>query len=131
MYQIKIITLLTFSCVFLGYSQSKIKGKVVDDSNNDLLSNVIIINLNTKIEIISNTNGTFEITNKGLYAFKKEGYNEKTVDIQSDNYHIIQLSINLSELNEIIINSNLLPKKLKISSATINILSKKGYRSRK
>ena len=125
MHQLKIITLLTIGCIFSGFGQLKIKGKVIDDTNNELLSNVVITNLNTKKEVISDHNGTFEITKKGTYLFKKNGYLEKEVNIQSSDYNIIQLSINPSELNEIIINSSLLPKKLKKFSTTINILSKK------
>ena len=123
--KIKIITLFTIICIPSSFAQSKTKGKVIDDTNSELLSNVTIINLNTKKKIVSNNNGTFEITNKGIYLFKKVGYLEKEVNIQNNDYYIIQLSINPSELNEIVIHSNLLPKKLKKSSATINILSKK------
>lgn len=123
--KIKALNLLIFCCIFSGFGQSKIKGKVIDDSYSEPLSNVLITNLTNKKEIVSDINGTFEITNKGTYSFKKTGYLEKTVNIQSNDYFIIQLSINPLELNEIIINSNLLPKKLKKSSATINLLSKK------
>ncbi len=127
MQQSKITTLiiLAICSVFSSFSQTGIKGKVVDNNNSELLSNVIITNLSSKKEVLSNNNGLFEISKTGTYSFKKNGYLEKTVTIQNNDYLIIQLNINPSELNEIIIHSNLLPKKLKTSSATINILSKK------
>ena len=123
--KIKAINLLIVCSIFSGFGQSKIKGKVIDYNHSELLSNVIITNLNNKEEVVSDSNGIFEISNKGTYLFKKVGYLEKTVHIESNDFYIIQLSINPSELNEILINSNLLPKKLKTSSTTISILSKK------
>lgn len=119
------MTLLAISYTFLSFGQSKINGKVVDDINGELISNVTITNLNSKDKIFSDHYGTFELNHKGLYSFKKLGYIEKIVDIQNKDYLIIQLSINPSELNEVIINASQLPKTLKTSSITTSILSKK------
>ncbi|WP_241664744.1 TonB-dependent receptor family protein [Seonamhaeicola maritimus] len=71
----------------------------------------------------SSLNGSFELMEFGTYIFKKEGYLEKTVIIENDKYHIIQLNLNPSQLNEVIINSNHIAKKLKNATASINIIS--------
>ncbi|GAA4958673.1 TonB-dependent receptor [Algibacter aquimarinus] len=81
--------------------------------------------LNTSGEIITTTkiNGTFEILKPGIYSFKKEGYLKKTLDLTKESYNTIQLDINPSELNEIIINTNHIPQKLKKATAAISIIS--------
>ncbi len=121
----KIITVLTIGYTFIGYGQYKISGKIVDDTHGELLSNVVITDLNSNNEILSNPDGSFEISAKGLYAFKKLGYLKKIIEIKNEDYLIVQLSIDPSQLNEVIINVNQLPKPLKESSNTISILSKK------
>lgn len=121
----KIITLLTISYALVGHGQYQIKGKIVDAAHGELLSNVIITNLNSKNEIVSGVDGSFEIINKGPYSFKKLGYLEKVINIQNENYLIVQLSLDPSELNEIIVNASQLPRTLKTSFTTTNVLSKK------
>ncbi|GAA3624819.1 TonB-dependent receptor domain-containing protein [Flavivirga jejuensis] len=124
MYFIKnIILVLPFiGIVFSAFGQSKIKGKIIDRDNNTFIASVQITNLDTKTTTVSNLNGTFEISTVGKYSFKKEGYLEKTLELKNNTYHIIQLSINPSELNEVIINSNHIPKKLKRATASISII---------
>lgn len=119
-----IIFCLFISSSFFCLCQQKIKGKIIDNSNNEL-PNVTITNLGNKKQVLSNNNGTFEIPHKGIYAFKKSGYIEKTIEIQNTNYLIVQLSINLTQLNEITINGNHVPKKLKKATTAINVISTK------
>ena len=65
----------------------------------------------------------FEINKTGNYTFKRDGYNEKTVSLKSNKYYVIQLSINPSELKEVIINANNIPQKLKKAITSIEIIS--------
>jgi iron complex outermembrane receptor protein len=106
-----------------SFSQSTIEGKVVDADNKSPLSTILIINTSTKDTIFSNEQGLFEINKIGNYSFKKEGYNEKTFSLKSNKYYFIQLSINPSELKEVIINADNIPQKLKKAITSIEIIS--------
>ena len=113
---------LIFFVTFLSFSQSKIRGKIVDSNNTPIL---FVEVLNTTGEIItkSKINGTFEIDRPGTYTFKYEGYIKKTVELVIDAYYIIQLDVNSAELDEILINTNHIPQKLKKATAAITIIS--------
>ncbi|MDD7886731.1 TonB-dependent receptor [Flavivirga sp. 57AJ16] len=120
------LVLLTIGFAFNAFGQSKIKGKIVDKDHGAVLTNTLITNLATKSIMISNLDGIFEITEAGTYSFKKEGYLEKVLELKEDSHYIIQLNINPSELNEVIVNSNHIPKKLKKATTSINIISLKA-----
>ena len=119
----RLLFFLIISTTYLTYSQSNIKGKIVDNENFTPLTLTAIKNLETNTITTSNLDGTFEINNAGTYTFKKEGYFEKTIELKENQYYIIQLSINPSELNEIVIHANHIPKKLKKATASISIIS--------
>ncbi|WP_303317168.1 TonB-dependent receptor [Flavivirga abyssicola] len=118
----RILILLLFSFTFNALGQSKIKGKIIDKDSGTALSNVQITNLDTKTTVVSNLNGTFEAIRVGKYSLKKEGYLEKILELKNDSYYIIQLNINPSQLHEVIINSNHIPKKLKKATTTISVI---------
>ena len=108
---------------FTSLSQSKISGKIIDSDTNTPLGSTQITNIKTGININATLNGTFQNLETGTYTFQKEGYLKKTIELKKGQYYIIQLSINPYELNEIIINSNQIPKKLKKATNAINIIS--------
>lgn len=118
-----------FLCFLLSFntaiSQNKIKGKTIDKETNIALSNTSIYSLETNTITITDELGQFTLPAKGRYRFTKEGYREKIVEITSDQFLIIQLTIKPTELNEIIIHTNQIPKTLKKSATTIEVLSKK------
>ncbi|MCC1484959.1 TonB-dependent receptor [Winogradskyella sp. E313] len=119
----KIISFILLILPVLGFSQT-IKGKVIDSDQRIPLENVSIINIQDNNITTSTSNGEFEIS-EGQYQIIKSGYKTKTITVKDSKYLIIELVINPSELNEIIINANQIPKALKKSVATIEILSKK------
>lgn len=121
--KIKYFILIALFLNSFCYSQVKINGKVVGIENSEALSYVKIIDVKTKNTTISNVSGYFEVSKTGTYLFSKEGYIEKIIQLKNNQYHIIQLSINPSELNEVIINANHIPKKLKKATASISIIS--------
>tara|TARA_R110002096_G_scaffold146733_2_gene305524 strand:+ start:116 stop:2416 length:2301 start_codon:yes stop_codon:yes gene_type:complete len=123
-----ILTSLFLSITFTSFGQSKIKGKIIDTNSNIPLAMTQIKNTNNEVITTSNLDGTFELSNSGLYSFKKEGYIKKTIELNNNPYYIIQLNINPSELNEVIINANHIPKKLKKATASIHIISSKDIR---
>lgn len=108
---------------FTSLSQSKISGKIIDSDANTPLASTQITNFKTGISINANLNGTFQNLETGTYLFQKEGYLKKTIELKKGQYYIIQLSINPNELNEIIINANQIPKKLKKATNAISIIS--------
>lgn len=118
-----ILTYIVFSITFVSFGQSKIKGKIIDINSNIPLTLTQIKNTNNEVITTSNIDGTFEINDSGIYVFKKEGYIEKIIELNNNQYYIIQLNINSSELNEVIINANHIPKKLKKATASIHIIS--------
>ncbi len=122
--RIAILLIIGFALNALG--QSKIKGKIVDRDNGTILSSVQITNLDNQTSIVSNLDGTFEISETSTYSFKKEGYLEKILGLKEGSFHIIQLVMNPSELNEVIINSNHIPKKLKEATTSISIIPLKA-----
>ena len=117
-----LFVLLIIGFAFSAFGQSKIKGKIIDKGNGARLTNAQITNLDTGITIVSRLNGTFETFGVGRYSFKKEGYLEKILELKNDSYHMIQLDINPSELNEVIIHSNHIPEKLKKATTSIGII---------
>ena len=69
-----ILTSLFLSITFTSFGQSKIKGKIIDTNSNIPLAMTQIKNTNNEVITTSNLDGTFELSNSGLYSFKKEGY---------------------------------------------------------
>lgn len=118
-----IISFLIFSITILCFSQSKIKGKVIDSNNGTPLAITQILDITDKIVTTTSADGTFELLKAGMYSFKKQGYIDKRFELKNNQYIIIQLDINPSELNEVIISTNHIPKKLLRATTSINIIS--------
>ena len=114
---------MIFTIAFLCFSQSKIKGKVIDSNNGTPLAITQILDITGKIITTTSTDGTFELLKAGIYSFKKQGYIDKPFELKNNQYIIIQLDINPSELNEVIISANHIPKKLLRATTSINIIS--------
>ena len=104
-------------------AQNQIQGKVVDAETNISLSNTSIYNVETNEVITTDNLGRFTITSKGNYHFKKDGYEEKTIEVSTDTFLIVQLHVKPLELNEVIVSVNQIPKKLKKAVTTIEVLS--------
>lgn len=119
--KLKLLTLLAICLTLFSYGQIKI----IDNDSKETLHDVKIINSQTNDSLMSNSNEYFEILKAGTYILKKAGYFDKVVSLKKDKYYIIALSINPSELNEIIINANHIPKKLKKSTKSISLISLK------
>jgi len=105
--------------------QQKIKGKIIDSETRTPLSEVHITNTDNNVVIISNSLGEFEINTTGNYIFSRIGYQEKEIEITANFYLIVQLRLEPSQLNEVIVSANQIPKKLKKAVATISVLSEK------
>ncbi len=110
-----------YSCLF---SQQAFKGKIIDSENGTPLDHVKIKNIQTKSITFSNKLGEFEIRGAGIYQFFKS-LDIKTIQNTSfqTEFVIIQLELNPSQLNEVIVNANHIPQKLKKSNTTIDIIS--------
>lgn len=125
----RIINTLVFLSIFIitftSYAQLKLHGKIIDSENGTTIPNVIVTNIKNNTESFSTQNGSFEVNNTGTYSFKKDGYFRSTFKIKDNTFNVIQLTINPSELNEIVINANHLPKTLKETTSSIYILTAK------
>ena len=115
---------------FLCYSlvcvaQSNFTGKVVAFENGFELENVKIINVKTKDTIFTNKQGFFKVDIFGVYKFQKTGFIDKEIYFSDASFRVVQLEISAFVLNEIIINSNHLPKKLRKATAAIHMINTK------
>ncbi len=108
--------------IHTAFAQDAYKGKVIDIENGTALTNVSITNAADNQSYVSNHQGEFTVSQSGNYIFKKLGYHPVEINI-NQSYQIIQLSINPSELNEVVINANQLPKRLKTATGTVNVIS--------
>lgn len=108
-----------------NYSQNYTKGKVIDSDSGAALTGVIIKNINDSTKVYTSKNGTFQTNESGLYTFIKKGYHSAVFKILEKEFNIIQLVINPSELNAVVINVNYHPKALKESTSSINIITAK------
>lgn len=132
------MALLTYSSVFkkiflfiviifsnIIYGQQTIKGKVVDSENRISLSEVTFLNTQNNLAAFTNSNGEFEVTS-GTYQLKKTGYQDLEISIpENSEYIIIQMLIEPSELNEVLVNTNNIPQSLKKSVTATSIITQK------
>ena len=113
-----------FIQVFTGFSQSVIRGKVLNE-NGVPLEGTEIINFRNQTVTKSSTNGLFKVEKEGVYLFQKKGYHPKTIRLKNNQFYVVQLVVNSFELDEVIITANHIPKQLKKATATIAIISAK------
>ncbi|GGK32837.1 TonB-dependent receptor [Yeosuana aromativorans] len=115
------ISLLLVLNVFFTYAQ--IKGKIIDSENKAPIADVEILNTNNDIISKSNAFGEFDLPDMGTYEFKKSGFQDKKVTIKKTGYLVIQLNINVSQLNEIIVSANHIPQRLKKATSSIDVIT--------
>lgn len=109
----------------ITFSQNTIQGKVKDSETGVSLSNVTITHKQSKIQVTTNEQGEFVLEVLGVYIFEKQGYISKTIDVNSERYRIVQLSIKPSELDEVVVQANQIPRSLKSAISSIEIITKK------
>ncbi|TYA84479.1 TonB-dependent receptor family protein [Seonamhaeicola marinus] len=122
MHQYRTLTLILilFTTHLFGQSSS-VTGRILDIYNTPL-QNVEVTNT-AKQQFFSNANGYFELPKEGIYTFSKEGYHFQNLKLRSGKLYLIKLKPNTSQLNEVIVNANHIPKKLKNTSTSISIIS--------
>ena len=110
---------------FYSQAQQSFNGKIIDSENGTPIDNVTIKNIEDKTISISNNLGEFQLQETGIFKFLKLGYQQKDVEILKSGFIIIQLQLNPNQLNEVIVNTNHVPKKLKKANTTIDIITSK------
>ncbi|MEN3322878.1 TonB-dependent receptor [Mariniflexile soesokkakense] len=115
---------ISFICISFTYAQQTIKGRIIDSENGTSIPNTTVINSQNNTSVISNNSGEFEVQQTGIYQFTITGYQEKN-ELLEPGYTIIQLQLNPSQLNEVIVNTNHIPQKLKKANSTIDIITSK------
>ncbi len=121
--------LLTFLLqTIAGFSkvniQVNIQGKVIN-ANGVALTQTKIVSLKTNKEVLVTKTGRFNVQEIGFYSFQCKGYHFKTIRLEANKFHTIQLELNALELEEIIVMANHIPKQLKKATAAIAIISPK------
>ncbi len=101
------IILLLFSS-FTVYSQTGIRGKVIDDKTQSPLFGAVVVLKSTASGVQTNEDGTFELTSvKELpqtLSISLVGYKTQTVDVYDNNeLVIVSLSENYNLLNEVVV----------------------------
>ncbi len=67
---------------------------MIDKENGTALSNVSITAKDKNSIVRSRINGDFEVSKSGVYTFIKVGYQDKTIELQGDQFQIVQLDVN-------------------------------------
>lgn len=98
-------------------------GKVINSNNGLPIHNAIIVNLKSNDTVFSNDSGFFKINRTGEYKITKTGYLNEIISIDISKFTVVKLITNSSQLDEVIINSNHLPKPLKKATSSIDIIS--------
>lgn len=106
-----LLLLIFFGFSFIGLSQTKLKGQIVNAENKKPLSAAHILNLNSVIGTITNDKGFFEIATKandtilisylGFQSIKLKVTN----DLLKGNELVISLIEKANEIKEVVINS--------------------------
>ena len=116
-----VLLLMAFSLVF---SQTEIKGKIIDAATNQALQGATVSDLQNKNNIISDQNGNFLITKK-----------TDSIEISSVGYHTLKMPVSNSEmvifltpsfgnLNEVIVSGSREVQKRTEVPVAINVISK-------
>lgn len=106
-------------------SQNTIRGKVIDSETGAPLFGVSVFAKTSPKNLISESDGTFLLSDFDTYTFARRGYETKEIVISSDTYLIVQLVAVPSELDEVVVQSNQIPITRINSVASIEILTKK------
>ncbi len=105
---------------FWGYSQSKVKGIILDASNNTPLLNVKITNTETNAIVFTNNRGEFSIA-AGNIEIYKEGYKQINIRVNKKEITIL-LQKTATNLEEVTINSFSIPNQQKYATDAITVL---------
>ncbi|MFH4967153.1 TonB-dependent receptor [Gaetbulibacter sp. M240] len=116
------VTLLSLFSLLLSFAQQSIKGKVVDVVNGTPIP-LVTISLNNNLVTACDTEGNFTLNKEGYYQFEVLGYKVKKMQLVSSKYYIIQLVMDPSQLDEVIVSASQIPQRLKKATAAIAVVS--------
>lgn len=120
---LKALAILFATFIFTsGMLAQNYNGKILDNTKGIPLQNVTIINIKNLDTTFSDSNGNFKIKESGKFKIERFGYLKKIVNVDISNYIIIELIGDPLQLNEVIITTTHLPKSLKRSTASIEII---------
>ncbi|WP_136480079.1 TonB-dependent receptor family protein [Cognatitamlana onchidii] len=120
---LKPLLFILFLISLLSHSQELNTIRIIDQEDKFVLPKVTIINQSTKDTTFTNYNGSFTTATPGKYVFKKDGYILKHQNINDSKLQIVELQKNPAQLNEVIVNSNQIPTKLKKSVNSLSLIS--------
>ncbi|AJR03713.1 TonB-dependent receptor family protein [Siansivirga zeaxanthinifaciens] len=118
-----ILIIFLISICFKTYAQQLVTGKIIDKENGLALAEVIIKDSQNKTVGTSNTLGEFVLGNQGTFYFSKKGYHQAVINFLKPEFSVVTLEQEISQLNEIIVNANHIPKNINTSNTTINLIT--------
>ncbi len=107
------------------YAQNSNGGRIINANDSNLIENVFIRNIESDSTFLSK-NGRFKILNSGTYQFSKEGFQLLTRFLKKNKSYTIKLSPNFSQLDEIVVQGNYIPTRLRESTSSISFISTKA-----
>jgi len=121
---IRIIKLILFSILFsfISIAQNQ-NGKILSEENRLPIGNAAIINLKFLDTIFSDNAGQFKLHNSGSHRIIKAGYLDYIINLEQSEYVVVYLLAKPSQLDEIIVTSNHLPKSLTKATTSIEIIN--------
>ncbi|GAA4280936.1 TonB-dependent receptor domain-containing protein [Gaetbulibacter aestuarii] len=117
-----IFILLVFSGLNSSFAQKLITGKIVDAVNGTPLP-FVTISLDNKSISYADAKGNFSLDQAGEYQFELLGYEGKKMLLESGEYYVIQLDLDPSQLDEVLVSSSQIPERLKKATASVAIIS--------
>jgi len=120
------LTLLIF-LFFLSFSttlmaQFSVSGIIIDQSNTIVLTDVIITDTTTKVQVTTDFKGKFTIETQGTLVISREGYETQTVQVTEGKQLIISLLSTSNELDAVIINGITIQQKLQQVAESVDIV---------
>jgi iron complex outermembrane receptor protein len=121
----RILFTLFFLSTILIFSQGNINGRIFDGETRTVLEGVSVLNTDGDVVSVSNSLGAFEVKTPGTYDFYIRGYAVREIDISSANFIFVQLNLNPSQLNEVVVRANQVPQKLINATEAIDLITEK------
>jgi len=108
-------------------AQPLASGRIFDSKTNLPIENVKITGKSSGQVSFTDSYGNFEIENTGLFVISKEGFFTQEIYISEEKFVIVQLQAFQSQLDEIIVNANHLPRSLLKEPAAVSIVSQADF----
>ncbi len=108
-----------------SYSQYNISGVIVDNTTMIPIENCKIIDILSKAEVYTDSNGSFSFMSNNKIIVSSPGYETKEVIINRDEHLTIYLIPTINKLEEILVKAASIPIEQKHATDAVSIINKK------